>query len=88
MKLLDHPNIIRLHEVLEGPDHVFIVMEYAPGGEMIDFVIAHGKLQEKLARQFFRQIVYAIDYCHSLHVIRMSSHSIFLVFRMLLSYQQ
>jgi len=44
-------------------------MEYAPGGEMIDFVIAHGKLQEKLARQFFRQVVFAIDYCHSLHVI-------------------
>lgn len=69
MKLLDHPNIINLYEVLEGPDHVFIVMEYAPGGEVIDFIIAHGKLHEKLARQFFRQVVYAIDYCHSLHVI-------------------
>lgn len=69
MKLLDHPHIVALHEVLEGPEHVFIVMEYAPGGEVIDFVIAHGRLQEKLARQLFRQVVAAMAYCHALHVI-------------------
>lgn len=47
-------------------------MEYAPSGEVIDLIIAHGKLNEKHASQLFRQVVYAIDYCHSLHVIRMS----------------
>jgi len=69
MKLLNHPHIIRLFEVIDTEQYLFLVMEYASGGEVMDLIVAHGRLQEKDARRFFRQIVAALDYCHSLHVI-------------------
>lgn len=82
MKLLNHPHIVKLYEVMESEEYLILVMEYASGGEVclrtrtelkckvIDFIIAHGRLKENIARQFFRQVLSAIDYCHSLHVIR------------------
>ncbi|ELR14943.1 MAP/microtubule affinityregulating kinase [Acanthamoeba castellanii str. Neff] len=69
MKLLNHPNIIRLYEVIETEKVLFLVMEYASGGEVLDFIVAHGRLQEREARKFFQQIVSAVDYCHKHHVI-------------------
>lgn len=46
-----------------------MVMEYVPGGELFDYIVAHGKLSEPEARRFFQQIVAAIDYCHSHMVV-------------------
>eukprot|EP01113_Clastostelium_recurvatum_P026107 TRINITY_DN3133_c0_g1_i2.p1 TRINITY_DN3133_c0_g1~~TRINITY_DN3133_c0_g1_i2.p1 ORF type:complete len:1126 (+),score=187.84 TRINITY_DN3133_c0_g1_i2:1587-4964(+) len=68
MKLLSHPNIIRLYEVLENAKMLFLIMEYADGGEVMDFIVAHGKLQERDARRFFMQILSAIHYCHGKRV--------------------
>lgn len=42
-----------------------MVMEYASGGELFDYIVAHKRVKEKEARVFFRQIVSAIDYCHT-----------------------
>lgn len=50
MKLLKHPHIIRLYEVMETEKLLFLIMEYASGGEVLDFIVAHGRLQEPLAR--------------------------------------
>jgi MAP/microtubule affinity-regulating kinase len=69
MKLLRHPHVIRLYEVIETPSSIYMVMEYASGGEVLDFIVAHGKLQERDARRFFQQICVAIQFCHSLHVV-------------------
>ncbi|KAF2075117.1 hypothetical protein CYY_003594 [Polysphondylium violaceum] len=65
MKLLHHPNIIRLYEVIETTRALYLIMEYAGEGEVMDFMIAHGVLTESQARTFFTQIVSAINYCHS-----------------------
>eukprot|EP01132_Coremiostelium_polycephalum_P006091 gene6091-7589_t len=65
MKLLRHPNIIRLYEVIETNRALYLIMEYAGEGEVMDFMIAHGVLTETQARSFFVQIVSAIHYCHS-----------------------
>ncbi|EGC29180.1 hypothetical protein DICPUDRAFT_51418 [Dictyostelium purpureum] len=65
MKLLHHPNIIRLYEVIETSRALYLIMEYAGEGEVMDFMIAHGVLTETQARTFFTQIVSAIHYCHS-----------------------
>lgn len=46
MKMLRHPNIIRLYEVIDTPALLFLVMEYAPGGEVMDLIAAHGRLRE------------------------------------------
>jgi len=69
MKLLNHPNVIRLYEVIDSEIFLFLVMEYAAGGEIMDFIVTHGKLKERDARRIFRQVVEAIDYCHEVHVI-------------------
>jgi len=69
LKLLDHPNIIKLYEIVETESVVFMIMEYAAGGEILDYLITHGKLPEREARRFFAQVVSAMQYCHKLHVI-------------------
>ena len=65
MKMLRHPNIIRLYEVIDTPALLFLVMEYAPGGEVMDLIAAHGRLRECDAVRFFAQTAYALAYCHS-----------------------
>eukprot|EP00033_Pygsuia_biforma_P004475 GCRY01004908.1.p1 GENE.GCRY01004908.1~~GCRY01004908.1.p1 ORF type:complete len:718 (+),score=176.77 GCRY01004908.1:227-2380(+) len=64
MKQLKHPNIIRLFDIIETPEEIIMVMEWAKGGELFDYIVAHGKLSETLSRKLFRQLVAAVDHCH------------------------
>lgn len=69
MKMLHHPHIIKLYEVIETKRTVFLVMEHAAGGELYDYLVVHGKMKEKEARAKFRQILSAVNYCHRKRVI-------------------
>jgi MAP/microtubule affinity-regulating kinase len=69
LKLLHHPNIVTLYQVIETPLTLFLVMEPCMGGELYDYLVVHGKLKEQQARIWFRQIVSALDYCHRHQVI-------------------
>jgi len=69
LKKLDHPHIIKLYEVLESDDQLFLVLEYVSGGELYDFLIAQGKMKERDARTRFLQIMSALLYCHSRRII-------------------
>ncbi|KAI7889257.1 kinase-like domain-containing protein, partial [Mucor mucedo] len=64
MLLLDHPYIVRVEEMILVDDFYYIFMEHVDGGQLLDYVISHGKLKEKQARHFSRQIASALDYCH------------------------
>lgn len=69
MKTLDHPNIVKLFEVIETERCLYLVMEYASGGEIFDYVVANGRLKEKDVRAKFRQIISAVHYCHEKNIV-------------------
>lgn len=69
MKLLDHPHIIKLYQVMETKDMLYIVTEFAKNGEMFDYLTSHGHLSEEEARRKFCQILSAVEYCHSRRIV-------------------
>ncbi|KAK9709731.1 Serine/threonine-protein kinase [Basidiobolus ranarum] len=69
MSLLVHPNIVRLKDIVVHPNHYYLFLEYISGGQLLDYIISHGKLKEKNARKFARQICSALDYCHRNSVV-------------------
>ncbi|KAJ3410388.1 MAP/microtubule affinity-regulating kinase 3 [Chytridiales sp. JEL 0842] len=69
LKLLHHPHIVKVYDVVETADFIYIVMEYAAGGELFDYIVANKRVKEKEARSFFRMVLSAVDYCHKNAVI-------------------
>ncbi|XP_069553240.1 maternal embryonic leucine zipper kinase [Brachyistius frenatus] len=65
MKNLSHQHVCRLYQVIETSTQIFMVLEYCPGGELFDYIIAKDRLSEEETRVFFRQIVSALAYVHS-----------------------
>lgn len=70
MRLVQHPNVVRLYEVIDTPTTLYLVMELAEGGDLYDYIIRHeGGVAEGTAKRHFAQIVRAVAYCHQLHVV-------------------
>ncbi|KAK3671517.1 serine/threonine-protein kinase gin4 [Recurvomyces mirabilis] len=66
MKLMEHPNIVRLYDVWENRNELYLIMEYVDGGELFHYVDERKGLEENEAVYIFRQIVSALLYCHRL----------------------
>lgn len=64
MRIVSHPNILRLIDVLESQRHLYIILEYAQNGELFDYLIENKSLPEDIAIDLFRQMVLAIEYLH------------------------
>lgn len=65
LKLLKHPNVVRLHEVSASKTKIYMVLEYVNGGELFDKIASKGRVSEREGRRLFQQLIDAVSYCHS-----------------------
>lgn len=66
---LHHPNIVRLHEMVETERHIGIILEYASGGELFDYILNHRYLKDNAARRLFAQLVSGVGYLHKRGIV-------------------
>ncbi|KAK5632683.1 hypothetical protein RRF57_008397 [Xylaria bambusicola] len=66
---LSHPNIVRLHEMSETERHIGIVLEYASGGELFDYILNHRYLKDQAARRLFAQLISGVGYLHKKGIV-------------------
>jgi len=66
---LEHPNIVRLHEMIETPQYIGIILEYASGGELFDYILTHRYLKDNTARKLFAQLVSGVGYLHKKGIV-------------------
>lgn len=64
MKMMNHPNIVNLYEVMATKNKIYFVMQCMKGGELFNKV-AKGRLKEDVARKYFQQLITAVEFCHS-----------------------
>ncbi len=69
LKELHHPHIIKLLQVLETPTQVFLIMEYASGGDLLHYLNKCTKLPEAEAKNIFAQLCTAVEYAHNKHIV-------------------
>ncbi|XP_065216053.1 serine/threonine-protein kinase SIK3 homolog isoform X2 [Planococcus citri] len=69
MTQLRHPHIIKLYQVMETDKMIYLVTEYASGGEIFDYLVNNGPMKEEEACRVFQQIVSAVQYCHSMNIV-------------------
>ncbi|ESN95037.1 hypothetical protein HELRODRAFT_157732 [Helobdella robusta] len=65
MKLIEHPHVLGLYNIYENKKYLYLVLEHVSGGELFDYLVKKGRLTPREARKFFRQIISALDFCHS-----------------------
>ncbi|CAJ1427909.1 unnamed protein product [Effrenium voratum] len=69
LKLVQHPHIIQLYEIIETPRQLYLIMEYCPGGELFDYIVAQGRVKESEAARFFHQIMAGVEQIHRVNVV-------------------
>lgn len=69
LKILRHPHVIQLYEIIETEKQLYLITEYASGGELFDYIVARCKLSEAEASRFFRQIISGVEYLHKLNIV-------------------
>jgi 5'-AMP-activated protein kinase, catalytic alpha subunit len=69
LKMIRHPYIIQLFEIIETPKQLFLIMEYVSGGELFDFIVKKQKLTEQESCKYFQQIICGVEYLHELGIV-------------------
>ena len=69
LKMIRHPNIIQLYEIIETSKQLYLIMEYASGGEVFDYIVANHRVKEAEASRYFHQIISGVEYLHKLSVV-------------------
>ena len=65
LKIVRHPNIVQLYEIIETSKQLFLIMEYASGGELFDYVANSGPFNEKIVRYYAKQLIQSVHYIHT-----------------------
>lgn len=68
-KVLRHPNIVQLFDVIETEKYIGIILQCATGGELFDYILAHRYLKEKDASRLFAQLMSGVHYMHQKHIV-------------------
>ena len=68
LKTVKHKHIVQLYEVLQTPRHIFIIMEYCEGKDLLDYILTKNKLSEEESLKFFQQLINALFYLHSQNI--------------------
>ncbi|GAV27551.1 protein kinase [Pichia membranifaciens] len=68
LRLLNHPHIIKLYDVIKSKEEIIMVIEYA-GKELFEYIVQNGRMKDDQARRFFQQIIAAVDYCHGHKIV-------------------
>ena len=68
MKLIDHPNIMKLYDVWETSTSLYLILEYVQGGELFDYLCSKSRWPIAEALDYFQQIICAVDYCHRFNI--------------------
>ena len=69
LKLLKHPFVVRLWEIIYAPERIYLIMEFAARGELFQYIVKHGRVREDEGRRFFQQIATGVSYLHSQNVV-------------------
>ena len=69
LETLNHPNIVKLHEMVQTTEYIGIILEYASGGELFDYILNHRYLKDPVARKLFAQLVSGVGYLHKKGII-------------------
>ncbi|RDW87810.1 hypothetical protein BP5796_03504 [Coleophoma crateriformis] len=69
LREISHPNIVQLHEMVETEKHIGIILEYASGGELFDYILNHRYLKDNAARRLFAQLVSGVGYLHKKGIV-------------------
>lgn len=64
MKIIKHPNVLQLLDVYETDMELLLVLEHVEGGELFDYIVQRGRLDEHAALSFFQQIIFGVDFVH------------------------
>ncbi|QSZ37604.1 hypothetical protein DSL72_008703 [Monilinia vaccinii-corymbosi] len=69
LREINHPNIVQLHEMVETEKQIGIILEYASGGELFDYILNHRYLKDNAARRLFAQLVSGVGYLHKKGIV-------------------
>ena len=69
LKTVRHNNVIQLYSVIQTVNTIYLIMEYAPGKELFDYIVLKKKLNEAEACKFYQQIIAGIEYLHKLKIV-------------------
>lgn len=69
LKIVQHPHVVQLYEIIETPKKLYLIMEFASGGELFDYIVKYQKVDEPTACKFFQQIISGVEYISKLHIV-------------------